>query len=84
MDIWFIDTKRVWSIPDSVLPQVLTHLRASGADIVADALEVALDTGAVDIGMDDAEKPAITRAVEAWATEQEQVPTWATAIVNAP
>lgn len=101
MDVWFIDDKTVWSIPDDSLrcvaellgradasardPLTGRSVDVAGASIVADVLEVALDTGASDVGMDDKEKPSLRWAIQAYVDGQRGVvPKWAHAPLSAP
>jgi hypothetical protein len=82
VDLWFIDDKRVWSIPDDVLPQIIEQLRDSDGDVVADVIEVALETGASQVGMDDREQPTLKAAIERWASEQPGVADWVSGVIG--
>ena len=65
-----------------MLPQIVAHLNSSGADVLADAIEVALETGADEVGMDDKDQPDLRSAVETWAATQQDVPAWASAVIG--
>lgn len=50
---------------------------ANRADVLADAIEVAVETGAAQLGMDERDRPAFLWALGAWCEEQGETPEWA-------
>jgi hypothetical protein len=62
---------------DSRDPVTLEKIDASRADVLADAIEVAVETGAAQLGMDDRDRPAFLWALEAWCGEHGVRPGWA-------
>jgi hypothetical protein len=69
-------------VPDDVLPDVVAQLRVDGADVLADVIEVALETEAAELGMDDADQPSLRQALESWAAAEESVPDWASDLLR--
>jgi hypothetical protein len=69
-------------MPDDVLPERIAQLRVDGADVLADVIEVASETQAESLGMDDADQPSLRKALEGWTASQETVPDWASDLLG--
>ena len=48
-----------------------------GAGVLADGLEVAVETEATQFGMDDRDRPAFRWALEGWREGRAEIPDWA-------
>jgi hypothetical protein len=88
--IGFIDDWDAWFVPGDALAAVAERLRAVGeesrdpatgehvdpvgADVLADTLEVALETETAQLWLDDSDRPALRWVLEAWSGEE--APDW--------
>ena len=80
-------------MPDDALLALAGRLRTAGEgstdpvtgaqiDVVraadlADVIEVAVETGAAQLGIDDRDRPAFLWALNGWCVEQGEQPAWA-------
>ena len=93
MNVGFIDDKRLWAVPDAGLIALAAKLRQADeasrdpstgepieawyAGVLADGIEIGVETEAVTHLMDDRERPAFRWALETWLEQRSKPPEWA-------
>jgi hypothetical protein len=93
LEICFTDDWQFASVPKDALLALADKLRtadnasrdpltgeqidAGGADVLADALEVAVETEAAQFGMDESDRPAFRWALQRWCEGRAEIPGWA-------
>jgi hypothetical protein len=93
METCFIDNWQFVSVPEEALLELARQLRSveagdkdvhgrqvdtSRADVLADVIEVAVETDAAQLGIDDRDRPAFLWALQTWCKGQGAKPDWAT------
>jgi hypothetical protein len=90
VEVGFIDDARLWEVPDDVLVELVATLRTAGdgsndpasgepiesgrADVLADVIEMCVETDAAELGIDDRDRAAFRWALKAWARKQDKIP----------
>jgi hypothetical protein len=98
VDLWFVEGDAVWAIPDAAMHDLVAFLEAvdegacdpatgqeidrAGASVVADVLGVALDTGAVRVGVEEKEQLALRWAISRYIGAQPVAPEWASQLLR--
>lgn len=82
MNVGFIADERIWWIPDIPFAALASILRRMAGDsesaaLLADGIEIAIETGARTYVMDDRDQPGFRLALEAWLEQQPDSPDWA-------
>jgi hypothetical protein len=93
LETCFTDEWKWSSVPDDALLALVGTLRSAGegsrdpvtgaridterADVLADVVEVAVETEAEQLGIDDRDRPAFLWALQAWCDEHGEKPEWA-------
>jgi hypothetical protein len=91
LNVGFLDDKQLWAVPDAALAALVAKLRQADessldpstgepiddADVLADAIEIGVETEAITHVMDGRDRPAFRWALETWLEQRSEPPEWA-------